>query len=69
MTNEYKISKRLEEVLELKREIADEVENLPAKEAVRELMRKAAESRKAYPDLKESSPRRRSQQCSPKSPA
>ncbi len=59
MTTEYKVSKRLEEILEVKRAMAKEVEHLPAKEAVRELMRQASESRKAYPDLKESSPRKK----------
>lgn len=59
MTSEYKISKRLEEILEVKREMAREVEHLTTKEAVRELMRQASESRKAYPTLKEASPRRK----------
>lgn len=59
MTSEFKISKRLEEILEVKREMAREVEHLPAKEAVRELMRQASESRKVYPNLKEASPRRK----------
>ena len=59
MTSEYKVSKRLEEILAIKREIAEEVEHLPPKEAIAELRRQASESRKNYPNLKEASPRKK----------
>ncbi|MCB9783661.1 MAG: hypothetical protein H6751_11920 [Candidatus Omnitrophica bacterium] len=59
MTSEYKVSKRLEEILAIKREIAEEVEHLPPKEAIEELRRQASESRKNYPNLKEASPRKK----------
>ena len=59
MTSEYKVSKRLEEVLEVKRQMAKEVEHLPPKEAIAELRRQASESRKNYPNLKEASPRKK----------
>jgi hypothetical protein len=59
MKGEYKVSKRLEEVLAIKREIAEEVAHLPTREAIAELRRKAGESRKNFPNLKEVSPRRK----------
>ena len=59
MTSEYKVSKRLQEVLAIKREIAEEVAHLPPREAIAELRRQASESRKNYPNLKEASPRKK----------
>lgn len=59
MTSEYKVSKRLQEILAIKREIAEEVAHLPNREAIAEIRRKAGEARANSPNLKEASPRRK----------
>jgi hypothetical protein len=59
MKTDYKVSKRLDEILEIKREIAKEVEHLPTREALQEILRKASKTCESYPFLKEGSPRRK----------
>ena len=53
------VPERLREVWEWKDSIYREVQHLPTKEALAEIMRKAGEARKNFPDLKEASPRRK----------